>query len=99
MIYLLTHGLKWHTYAVEVDRTTAVETLKWYVDDVLFHTVTEAQLGTSTWDQTTHQGQFILLNLAIGGAFPNGVYGGSTPIASTVPNRPMYIDYVAVYNA
>lgn len=90
---------KWHTYTIEVDRTTPVETLKWYVDEILFHTVTEAQVGTETWNQATHQGHFILVNLAIGGAFPNNRYGAYTPIASTVDSRPMYVDYVAVYNS
>ncbi|KAH6720513.1 family 16 glycosyl hydrolase [Leptodontidium sp. 2 PMI_412] len=88
-----------HVYTIEVDRTVTPEVLRWYVDDVLFHTVLETTVGTETWNQAVHQGQFILLNLAIGGAFPNNRYGSATPVASTVPNRPMYVDYVAVYNS
>lgn len=89
----------WHTYTIEVDRSTSPETLKWFVDDIQFHSVTETQIGSTTWAQAVHQGQFILLNLAIGGAFPNKVYGSTTPTSQTVPNRPMYVDYVAVYNS
>ena len=48
---------------------------------------------------TTHAGYFLLLNVAMGGAFPNGVAGSATPTAATVPGRPMVVDYVAVYDA
>jgi hypothetical protein len=46
---------------------------------------------------TNHAGYFILLNVAMGGAFPNGVAGSGTPTASTVSGRPMLVDYVAVW--
>jgi beta-glucanase (GH16 family) len=89
----------WHTYAIEVDRSTSPEALRWYVDDTHYHTVTQSQIGNDVWAQAAHSGHFILLNVAMGGAFPNGVYGGTTPTGATVPGRPMYVDYVAVYNS
>lgn len=89
----------YHTYAIEVDRSTSPETLKWFVDDVHYHTVTQAQVGDSVWSQAVHAGHFILLNVAMGGGFPNGVHGGTTPTGSTAPGRAMYVDYVAVYNS
>ena len=46
---------------------------------------------------TNHAGYFILLNVAMGGAFPNGVAGAGTPTGATVSGRPMLVDYVAVY--
>jgi hypothetical protein len=46
---------------------------------------------------TSHAGYFLLLNVAMGGAFPNGVAGSATPTPATVPGRPMVVDYVAVY--
>jgi hypothetical protein len=46
---------------------------------------------------TSHAGYFLLLNVAMGGAFPNGVAGSGTPTAATIPGRPMLVDYVAVY--
>ncbi len=45
---------------------------------------------------TSHEGYFILLNLAMGGSFPNGVAGSSTPTGGTVSGVPMLVDYVAV---
>jgi len=56
------------------------------------------QVGAGTWDQmTNHAGYFILLNLAMGGAFPDGVNGSATPTAATVPGHSLVVDYVAVY--
>lgn len=86
-----------HTYRFEWDRSVTPEALRWYVDGQLFHSVTKSQLGAATWaDMTDHAGYFLLLNLAIGGAFPNAL-GGSTPTAETVPGRPMLVDYVGVW--
>ena len=59
----------------------------------------ENQVGASAWQQAVYGGHFILLNLAMGGSFPNAVAGAETPTSQTVPNVPMYVDYVAVYNS
>ncbi|KAH7140290.1 secreted glucosidase [Dactylonectria estremocensis] len=88
-----------HTYAVEVDRTGYPETLSWFVDGEQFHQVNETQLPTDVWEKTVHRPHFILLNLAMGGGFPNGVYGGPTPTNSTVSGGTYEVAYVAVYNS
>src|SRR5690606_34743801 len=68
------------------------------VDGQHYHTVTQAQIGEPYWSQmTSHAGYFLLLNVAMGGGFPNGVAGGTTPTAATVSGRPMLVDYVAVW--
>ncbi|MDR7274816.1 glycoside hydrolase family 16 protein [Catenuloplanes atrovinosus] len=86
-----------HTYAIEWDTSVSPNLLRWYVDGVQFFQVSQSQIG-SYWSQMTdHQGYFILLNVAMGGAFPNGVAGYSTPTASTVSGASMLVDYVAVY--
>ncbi|HEU4421439.1 MAG TPA: glycoside hydrolase family 16 protein [Pilimelia sp.] len=86
-----------HTYRFEWDRSINPNQLRWYVDGELFHSVSQAQLPAGTWDQmTSHAGYFIILNVAIGGAFPDAL-AGPTPRASTVPGRPMVVDYVAVW--
>jgi beta-glucanase (GH16 family) len=87
-----------HTYRFEWDASVSPQQLRWYVDGTLFHTVTQAQVGEPHWtNMTNHAGYFILLNVAMGGAFPNGVAGSGTPTASTVSGRPMLVDYVAVW--
>ncbi|GAA2716222.1 carbohydrate-binding protein [Micromonospora olivasterospora] len=88
-----------HTYRFEWDTSVSPQQLRWYVDGQLFHTVTQSQVGEPYWTQMTgHGGYFLLLNVAMGGGFPNGVAGFTTPTASTVPGRSMLVDYVAVYS-
>ncbi len=68
-----------HTYAVEWDETT----LKFFVDDNLYHTVTET--GNRPIFETAKN---IILNVAVGGDF------GGDPNGSTVFPQTMYVDYV-----
>jgi beta-glucanase (GH16 family) len=89
----------WHIYTIEVDRSSKPEKLLWFVDDVCYHTVDEDQVGAEAWTQAVHHGHFILLNLAMGGAFPNGNKGSETPTPATVPGKPLFVDWVAVYNS
>jgi beta-glucanase (GH16 family) len=86
-----------HTYRFEWDRTNEnAQQLRWYVDGTLFHTVNQSQVGSYWGQMTSHAGYFILLNVAMGGAFPNAL-AGPTPTASTVSGVPMRVDYVAVW--
>ncbi|MBP2477462.1 hypothetical protein JOF53_006334 [Crossiella equi] len=87
-----------HTYRFEWDRSVSPNQLRWYVDGQQFHTLRQDQFDATTWTNMTNHGYFVILNLAIGGAFPNGVAGHSTPTAATVPGHPMLVDYVAVYS-
>ncbi|MCC5034308.1 family 16 glycosylhydrolase [Streptomyces sp. WAC 00631] len=85
-----------HTFALELDRTGSTEYLRWYVDGQHYHTVSSADLDAATWANATHHGHFVLLNVAMGGAFPDGVAGHATPTAATRPGVPMIVDYVSV---
>lgn len=83
-----------HTYAVEWDRSKAVEEMRFSVDGLLFHTVRADQVDAATWTSATNHGYFIILNVAMGGGFPDAFGGG--PDAGTVPGHPMVVDYVSV---
>ncbi|AGL20679.1 carbohydrate-binding protein [Actinoplanes sp. N902-109] len=88
-----------HTYAFEWDRSVSPNQLRWYVDGTQFFSVTQTQVGEPYWTtMTSHNGYFLLLDVAIGGGFPNGVAGSSTPTSATVSGRSMLVDYVAVYS-
>ncbi|KAH6646402.1 family 16 glycosyl hydrolase [Truncatella angustata] len=87
-----------HIYTLEVDRTGSVEAIRWFLDGTLYNQVTSSQLSAATWAQVAHQPHFVLLNLAMGGGFPNGVYGSSTPLSTTTSGGVYTVDYVAVYN-
>ncbi|MEU8251127.1 glycoside hydrolase family 16 protein [Nonomuraea sp. NPDC048916] len=89
-----------HTYRFEWDRSVSPNQLRWYVDGQQFHSLSQSQFDATTWaNMTGHAGYFLLLNVAMGGAFPNGVAGFGTPTAATVPGRPMVVDYVAVWQS
>ncbi len=84
-----------HTYAMELDRSTSPEQLRFYTDDVLVHTVTSAQVDATTWANALHHGFFVIYDVALGGEFP-GAFGQWVPTAQTASGKPMLIDYVAV---
>lgn len=87
-----------HTYRFEWDRSVTPNELRWYVDGEQYHRVGQDELPADTWNaMTSHEGFFILLNVAMGGAFPDGVAGFATPTDATEPGHPMVVDYVAVY--
>jgi beta-glucanase (GH16 family) len=79
-----------HTYAVQWDRTTAPEEIRWYLDGKPYHTVRQDQVDAATWSKATDHGFFVLLNLAIGGSF------GGPPDAGTRPGASMVVDDVTV---
>jgi beta-glucanase (GH16 family) len=86
-----------HTYAVEYDRSTSPEQMRWYLDGNNYFTLNSSQIDATTWNNATHHGMFVILNVAIGGGFPAAFGGG--PTAATQSGVPMIIDYVAVYQS
>ncbi|MDX2675153.1 glycoside hydrolase family 16 protein [Streptomyces soliscabiei] len=86
-----------HTYAMEWDRSVTPEAIRFYVDGVNYHTVTANQVDATTWTNATNHGYFVILNVAMGGAFPDAFGGGLD--AATEPGHPMVVDYVQVLQA
>ncbi|MDQ1658269.1 MAG: hypothetical protein QOD41_3352, partial [Cryptosporangiaceae bacterium] len=87
-----------HTYAVEYDRSTSPEQLRWFLDGTLIHSVKSDQMDAASWNNATHHGMFVILNVAIGGSFP-GAFGAGLPTDATKSGVPMLVDYVAVYQS
>ncbi len=88
----------YNTYSVIVNRTnTSNESITWYLNGTAYHTVTESQIGTSAWQAAVDHGFFLILDVAIGGGFPNGVCNCTTPASSTSSGAAMSVGYVAVY--
>ncbi|WP_461022078.1 ricin-type beta-trefoil lectin domain protein, partial [Thalassiella azotivora] len=87
-------GTSFHTYGVEVDRSVSPEQVRYYRDGVNYSTIHANQVDPTTWRDAVHHGFFLILNVAIGGGFPDAFGGG--PYASTVSGRPMLVDYVTV---
>ncbi|MEI6409612.1 MAG: family 16 glycosylhydrolase [Bacteroidota bacterium] len=65
------------------------DSIKWYVDDVQYHQVTPADLGTAPYP--FNQDFFFIFNLAVGGNWPG------SPDASTVFPQRLIVDYVRVF--
>ncbi|WP_246507183.1 glycoside hydrolase family 16 protein [Actinocrinis puniceicyclus] len=87
-----------HTYTMILDRTnTSAESITFYLDGASYFTVTESQVGTTTWQAAFDHNLSIILDLAMGGGFPNGVCGCTTPTGSTASGGTMRVDYVAAY--
>ncbi|RSN82005.1 1,3-beta-glucanase [Streptomyces sp. WAC 05379] len=86
-----------HTYRMEWDRSTSVEEIRFYLDGVNFHTVRANQVDATTWANATNHGFFVILNVAMGGGFPDAFGGG--PDGGTQPGHSMVVDYVQVLSS
>jgi hypothetical protein len=88
----------YHTYSMILDRTnTSNESITFYLDGSSYFTVTESQVGASTWQQAFDHNLEIIFDLAMGGGFPNGVCGCTSPSGSTTSGGTMSVGYVAAY--
>ncbi|MBY8877553.1 discoidin domain-containing protein [Actinacidiphila acidipaludis] len=86
----------YHTYAVEIDRSTSPEQIRYYLDGANYFTINSNQVDATTWANAVDHSYFIIFDLAIGGGFPAAFGGG--PNANTVSGGQLNVDYVAVYN-
>lgn len=84
-----------HTYRFEWDKSVSPNQLRWYLDGAQFFTVNANQVDATTWNNATNHGYMIILNLAMGGGFPDAFGGG--PTTSTVSGGQMVVDYVRVF--
>jgi hypothetical protein len=88
----------YNTYSVIVNRTnTSDESITYYLNGTAYYTVTESQVGTATWEAAVDHGFFLILDLAMGGAYPDAICGCTAPSSSTSSGASMSVGYVAVY--
>jgi len=77
--------------------------VSWYIDGVQTQSIRGGTINdTNVWASITHKPFFLLLDVAVGGGFPNAFSGGqSTPSSSTIggSGSGIKVDYVAVYNS
>jgi beta-glucanase (GH16 family) len=87
-----------NTYSVIVDRTNPnAESLEFLMDGTVEKTVTEAEVGTADWKAAIDHGFYILLDLAMGGNYPDSDCNCTGPTSSTTSGGQMKVAYVAVY--
>ena len=88
----------YHTYSMILNRTnTSDESITYYLDGNQYFSVDENQVGTSTWQAAFDHNLSIILDLAIGGGFPNGQCGCTTPTSASASGGTMSVQYVAAY--
>jgi beta-glucanase (GH16 family) len=89
----------YHTYSVVIDRTdTTAEFLQFLMDGVAEKTVTEATVGQTAWTKAIDHGFYLIWDLAMGGNYPDGKHGSTTPTSATTSGGFLSADYVAVYD-
>lgn len=96
---------QWHVVQLDVDREVgawADESLAWSVDGVetLRIRPSDLQSDPAAWNSLAATAKMILLNVAVGGTFPDSVAGYATPNANTVGggDAGMEVDYVIVFS-
>ena len=88
----------YHTYTMILNRTnTSAESITFYLDGNQYFSVSESQVGTSTWQAAFDHNLSVIFDLAMGGGYPNGVCGCTTPTSSTASGGTMRVAYVAAY--
>lgn len=100
----MTRGV-WHTIQLDIDRKVTKwtdESLTWSIDGVATLQVKPSSLqnNQTAWNSLAATKKMILLNVAVGGSFPNAIAGSTTPNAKTVGgvNAGMDVDYVVVWS-
>jgi beta-glucanase (GH16 family) len=88
----------YHAYSVIVNRKNAnAEYLQFLMDGRVTSTITEAEVGPTAWRQAIDHGFFIIVDLAMGGNYPDGECNCTTPTAATSSGASLSVRYVAVY--
>lgn len=89
----------YHTYSVIIDRRRpGHEQVRWYLDGQETLTVSESQVGAAAWTTAVDHGFRIILDLAIGGHYPDANCHCQAPTAQTTSGAAMSIASVTVYD-
>ncbi|HEY1920267.1 MAG TPA: glycoside hydrolase family 16 protein [Streptosporangiaceae bacterium] len=88
----------YNTYTMILNRTDAAdESITFYLDGNAYFSVDESQIGTSTWQQAFDHNMAIIFDLAMGGGYPDGQCGCTSPTGATTSGGTMSVAYVAAY--
>lgn len=87
----------YHTYSVLIDRRDAGnEQVAWYLDGREYFSVSEGKVGAAAWTPAIDHGMSIILDVGIGGRYPDGRCGCDAAIQAT-PGAAMSIAGVSVF--
>lgn len=86
-----------HTYSVVIDRRDASDQqIRWYLDGHEFFSVSESQVGAAAWTEAVDHGFSIILDVAMGGTYPDDECHCSAPNGATTDGSPMIVRSLAV---
>jgi hypothetical protein len=89
----------YHTYTMILNRTdTADESITFYLDGSEYFSVSESQVGAATWQAAYDHNMSIILDLAMGGSYPDGNCNCTAPTSATTSGGAMSVAYVAAYS-
>jgi beta-glucanase (GH16 family) len=86
-----------HAYTVIIDRRDASDQqIRWYLDGRQFYRLNESRVGQVVWTAAVDHGFSILLDVAVGGAYPDVQCACAAPSSQTSSAGTMAIRYVQV---
>jgi hypothetical protein len=87
----------YNTYTVIVDRRNpGAEQIAWYLDGREFFSVQESSVGDTLWDDSFSQPFSIVLEVSMGGVYPNSRCNCTSPLSATSSGASMRVQYVTV---
>ena len=89
----------YHDYSVIIDRRhPSDEQIRWYLDGKEFFSVSESTVGAAVWTEAVDHGFSIILDVALGGSYPDNACHCSAPESATTSGGTMSVRSLAVYN-
>lgn len=89
---------KYNVYSIVIDRRyPSDEQIRWYLNNHEFFSVSERNIGAAAWTEAVDHGFIIILDLAMGGGYPDGKCNCITPADQTTSNGTMSVRDLAVY--
>jgi beta-glucanase (GH16 family) len=86
-----------NTYSVIIDRRDeADQQIRWYLDGQEFYSVSESAVGQAAWTEAVDHGFTILLDVAVGGSYPDTVCQCVSPDGQTSSGGTMTVRQLAV---
>ena len=87
----------YHTYRVVIDRREAgAEQIRWYLDGHQFFSVSDAQVGAGVWAEAVDHGFSIILDVAMGGTYPDNQCQCTAPGTGTTAGGTMSVRSLTV---
>lgn len=87
----------YHVYSVVIDRRQrGNEQIRWYLDGREFYSVSEPQVGAAAWTEAVDHGFSIILDVAMGGTYPDVQCRCSAPDGATTAGGTMSVRSIEV---